>query len=205
MKRPLFGLGLMLAATLGVAADAPLVATQPEWKGVMDVGNGKSFLVAAPGGKGGQWEKVGDTLGDWKVAEYREADRTLVLRRSDGVRLELVMVGGGTIAAAPLPPTGPNAYAVRYLMERAAQLKKDSEAAMKELDDFKEKHGGMDPSAMPPGAEADEGKALESRIAISHQNYVTILDRLNQTQSAANVNQPPPDGSSAATMSSGAK
>jgi hypothetical protein len=171
---------------LGVAADAPLAATQPEWKGVMDVGSGKSFLVAGPGGKGGQWEKVGDSFGDWKVDEYREADRTLVVRRSDGTRLELVMIGGGTIAPAPPPPTGPNDYAMRYLMERAAQLKKDSEAATKELAEFKEKHGGADPSELPAGPAADEGKALQVKVATTHQNYVTLLDRLNEAQRMRN-------------------
>ncbi len=193
----------MFAATLGMAADATAPATQPEWKGVMDVGTGKSFLVVAPGGQGGQWEKIGDSFGDWKVAEYREADRTLIVRRSDGTKLELVMMGQGTIAAPPAPAAAPNAFAVNYLMQRAAQLKKDSEDAMNELADFKAKHGGVDPSELPAGPAADEGKALLTKVATAHQNYVTILDRLNQTQRQAS--QAPPDGSPATTQSGGAR
>ena len=189
MKLPLYGLGLLFAATLSVAEDASPAATRPEWKGVMAVGEGKSFLVTAPGAVSGRWEKVGDSFGDWKVAEYREADRTLVVRRSDGARLELVMIGGGTIAAAPAPPAAPNAFAMQYLMQRAAQLKRDSESALKELEDFKQQHGGADPAALPPGPAADEGKALQTKVAVAHQNYVTILDRLNETQRQA---QPPP-------------
>jgi hypothetical protein len=100
MKLPRYGLGLVFAASVGLAADAP---STPEWRGVIDAGAEKSFLVVGPGEKAGHWEKVGDTFGEWTVAAYREADRTLVVRRKGGAKLDLVMTASPTSGDPPPP------------------------------------------------------------------------------------------------------
>jgi uncharacterized protein len=102
MKLPSACLALLLTATAALAADpvpaAAPVATKPELRGVMDLGNGKRFLLASPGGTTSKWESVGDSFGDWKIGEYREPDRTLVLRRDDGTELDLALSGSPATA-----------------------------------------------------------------------------------------------------------
>ena len=93
MKLPLTCLALF-AASLASAADpapapAPASAAKPELRGVMDLGDAKRFLLASPGGAQNKWESIGDSFGDWKVTEYRDKDRTLVLRGGDGTELDL--------------------------------------------------------------------------------------------------------------------
>jgi hypothetical protein len=191
MKLPRVCLGLIFAVTAGWATADP-AASKPEWRGVIDLDTGSSFLVVAPGETAGNWKKVGDAFGDWTVAAYRQADHILVVQRTDGTKLNLVLNSSPASAADPVDPNQAkvNAYAITYLMERAQQLKRDSEAAEKELAAFKEKHAGMDPAQMAAGPVADEGNALKTKVAVTHQNYVTILDRLQQTRQ--NAASPPP-------------
>ncbi len=95
-------LALVSLATVASAADpAPAAPTpaKPELRGVMDLGDAKRFLLATPGGTQNKWESVGDTYGDWKVAEYRDKDRTLVLRRDDGTELDLALAASAASAA----------------------------------------------------------------------------------------------------------
>jgi uncharacterized protein len=94
MKLPLTCLAVLAAASLAAAADpapAPAagLAGKPELRGVMDLGDAKRFLLASPGGAQNKWEGIGDSYGEWKVTEYRDKDRTLVLRRDDGTELDL--------------------------------------------------------------------------------------------------------------------
>ncbi len=93
MRISSLALALLLTATMAVAADpaAPATSSKPELRGVMDLGSGKQFLLASAGGATSSWEKLGDTFGDWKVADYREKDRTLVLSQGDGTVLELAL------------------------------------------------------------------------------------------------------------------
>lgn len=93
MKLPLTCLALFAAASLAAADPAPAPAAapavKPELRGVMDLGDAKRFLLASPGGAENKWEGLGDSYGDWKVTEYRDKDRILVLRRDDGTELDL--------------------------------------------------------------------------------------------------------------------
>jgi uncharacterized protein len=88
---------LFLAATVTLAADpvppaSPAPASgKPELRGVMDLGNGQRFLLLLPGGISSNWAKVGDSVGAWKVADYRENDRTLILKQDDGTELDLTL------------------------------------------------------------------------------------------------------------------
>jgi hypothetical protein len=104
MKLPLTCLALLAAARLASAADsAPSAAasapSKPELRGVMDLGDSKRFLLASSGGAQNKWESLGDSFGDWKVAEYRDKDRTLVLRREDGTELDLALLASAATSA----------------------------------------------------------------------------------------------------------
>jgi hypothetical protein len=193
MKLPRVCLGLIFAVTAGWVTADPAGA-KPEWRGVIDLDTGSSFLVVAPGETTGNWKKVGDAFGDWTVAAYRPADHILVVQGTNGTKLELVMNSSPATAAAPPDPNQgkANAYAITYLMQRADQLKRDAEAADKELAAFREKHAGADPAQMAAGPLADEANALKTKAEVMHQNYVTILDRLQQTQQNAASPAPPP-------------
>ncbi len=106
MKLSLTCLALLAAASLASAADpapAPAAPAKPELRGVMDLGDAKRFLLASPGGTENKWESLGDSFGDWKVTEYRDKDRTLVLHRDDGKELDLSL--------ASSPATGEDAKA----------------------------------------------------------------------------------------------
>ncbi len=156
---------------------------RPEWKrDTIDLDPGRSFLVVAPGETAGNWEKLGDTFGDWTVASYRAADHILVVQRRDGTKVELVMNESPATAAAPPAAPGPFDVALNYLQQRAGQLQREERSKMKEYEAFREKHGGLDPSEMPAGAEADEGKALKTQAKVAHDNYIGILERLSEIQ-----------------------
>jgi uncharacterized protein len=119
MKIPSACLALLLAATVASAADpvpaAPAAAKSDlELRGVMDLGTGKRFLLASPGGAENKWAAVGDSVGDWKISEYRDQDRTLVLHRDDGKELDLSL--------ASSPATGEDAKAT--LADAEAVLRK---------------------------------------------------------------------------------
>jgi hypothetical protein len=92
---------LSLATIVSAADPAPAApaSAKPELRGVMDLGDAKRFLLATPGGTQNKWESVGDTYGDWKVAEYRDKDRTLVLRGEDGTELDLALAASAASAA----------------------------------------------------------------------------------------------------------
>jgi uncharacterized protein len=91
---------LLLAASVSLAADpvatrsAAPSSAKPELKGIMDLGSGQRFLVAVPGEGAGDWAKVGDTVGAWKISDYREKDRTLILTGTDGTELDLALAPG---------------------------------------------------------------------------------------------------------------
>ncbi len=102
MKLFATGLALLSLATVASAADPAPAASpsaKPELRGVMDLGDAKRFLLATPGGTQNKWESLGDTYGDWKVAEYRDKDRTLVLKRDDGTELDLALAASAASAA----------------------------------------------------------------------------------------------------------
>jgi hypothetical protein len=91
---------LLLAASVSLAADPATTSpaapgsTKPELKGIMDLGSGQRFLLVVPGAGSGDWGKVGDTVGAWKISDYREKDRTLILNGADGTELDLALAAG---------------------------------------------------------------------------------------------------------------
>ena len=111
MKIASLSFALLLAATTAFADDpaapaappsaaAPSPASaKPELRGVMDLGSGKRFLLLSPGGASNSWVQVGDSVGDWKVTDYRENDRTLVLKKDDGTEADLSLAADAAKAA----------------------------------------------------------------------------------------------------------
>ena len=180
MKIPVYGLGLILAALVAVA-DPASPAPKPELRGVMDLGNGKRFLLALTNGPSGNWEKVGDTFGDWTLAEFREKDQTLVLQGSNGAKFEL------HLAASPADTTDTSneVYAVNYLQTRVLQLREEYQAAKKDLADFEAKHDGQDPSRLRDPQDAIVGNALVNRAAVTRQRYEALYQRLKDAEGAA--------------------
>jgi len=162
----------------------PVADSKPWLKGVTDLGGGKQFLLVPSDGTPGTWKKVGDAFGDWKIAEYREYDRTLVLRRDSGARLELVLAPSPATAASPPVASNAqaNAYAIGYLQARAVQLKQQAEAAEEKFAAFKARNEGLDPSQMPAGPTAAEGNSLKIQATVARSNYMTILERLSEAQ-----------------------
>jgi len=73
---------LLAPAVFGVpvrAADAAPVEKAPELRGVLAEGSGKRFGLFIPSSEQTAWATVGQTVGGWKLKEYRAADDTLVL------------------------------------------------------------------------------------------------------------------------------
>jgi hypothetical protein len=97
MKAAIFAslAGIMASAPVLAAADGPTqaVAGAPELHGMLSNGGETRFNLVVPGSGHSAWVRVGDTFGIWKVAEFLGADRTLVLRKEDGTRLLLGLVG----------------------------------------------------------------------------------------------------------------
>jgi hypothetical protein len=94
MKTASVCFALLFAATAAVAADpvtTPSPSAKPDLRGVMDLGNGQRFLLIVPGGASESWAKLGDSVGAWKLSDYREKDRTLVLKQDDGTELDLAL------------------------------------------------------------------------------------------------------------------
>ena len=78
------------------SADAPGGDKMPEFRGVLADGSGKVFGLYVPATEQTAWAKVGQTVGGWKLKEYRAADDTLVLAK-DG-REEVLRLSESVIA-----------------------------------------------------------------------------------------------------------
>ncbi len=177
MRRQALLCALLFSAAMAAAADS---AAKPELRGVMDLGDGKRFLLAAPGGGSSSWEKVGDSFGDWTVAEYRDQDQALVLQGSDGAKISL------RLAASPMPSAdvGDEVYALNFLQTRVLRLRQEYQAAKKDLEDFEKKHEGRDQAHWREGAEAIAGNDLADRVARTKHRYDTVLQRLKDAENA---------------------
>ncbi len=157
MKLPSACLALMFTAATALAADpAPAVAAsgKPELRGVMDLGSGKRFLLVSPGGATSAWEKVGDSFGDWAVADYKEAEKTLVLKGADGSELDLALAASAA-GALDVKATLADAEAVLHKMnfermiERTIEQQRKAMAAMTQQMAARAGAGkGGDPQAM---------------------------------------------------------
>ncbi|HEX3730052.1 MAG TPA: DUF2059 domain-containing protein [Opitutaceae bacterium] len=91
MKLPALCLALLLTAS---APAAPAATGNPILHGLIASGDSVRFLLTTPGEGSGKWYSIGESVGDWKLASYRDRDGVLVLHRADGtgadVELSLV-------------------------------------------------------------------------------------------------------------------
>ncbi len=82
----------MALAALGLACGTATLSAStgdPILRGVLVTGTEKLFSISIPGSQPA-WVEVGKTYEGWKLAEYREATRSLVLTR-DGVEKVLLL------------------------------------------------------------------------------------------------------------------
>jgi uncharacterized protein len=94
----------MTVIGLALGATSLLAAGDPVLRGVLVTGSEKLFSLSVPGGQPA-WVEVGKTFEGWKVAEYRDDNRTLLLTR-DGVKKVLPLsdsVIGESLASAGTP------------------------------------------------------------------------------------------------------
>jgi hypothetical protein len=90
----------------------------------MDLGSGRRFLLLLPSeGGSGNWAKVGDTVGTWKIADYRETDHTLVLNGDDGTELDLALAAG-KVKEGDVKATLADAQALLQKMNFSAMMTK---------------------------------------------------------------------------------
>jgi hypothetical protein len=104
MKTPSrFGSVAMAALAFALGAGALSAATgEPVLRGVLVTCTEKLFSLSIPGSQPA-WVEVGKTFEGWKVAEYREASRSLVLTR-DGVE-KVLPLADSVIGASELAGT----------------------------------------------------------------------------------------------------
>jgi hypothetical protein len=78
---------------------APAAAAKPELRGVLATATQKRFNLSLIGSGHSEWDAVGEKFGDWKLAEFRDADQTLVLRQADGTELDLSLAANKVVSA----------------------------------------------------------------------------------------------------------
>jgi len=76
-----FGVAAFLAQP--VRAEEGAVEKTPELRGVLAEEKGKRFGLFVPGSGQTGWATIGQTVGGWKLKEYRAADEVLVLTKGD--------------------------------------------------------------------------------------------------------------------------
>jgi len=128
MKLKLIVLLCLVCLSTGLAADPSSAAAstlapaspalRPELRGILETGTEKRFNLALPNTGHSEWAIVGESFGGWKLAEFRDADQTLVLKKDGGTRLELSL-GSGHVAAADSKVTAAEAEAVLEKMKFA--------------------------------------------------------------------------------------
>lgn len=131
---------LALAAASVAAADSPVTpaassssaAAKPELRGVLATASEQRFDLSLPGSAHSEWVSVGDTFAGWKVAAYRWADSTLVLRQGDGTELDLSLAASH-IAAAENKATVADAEAVLQKMHFAKMFTKMMDQQIKAM------------------------------------------------------------------------
>jgi len=116
------------------AADVAPVEKLPELRGVLAEGAGKRFGLFIPDSGQTAWAAVGQTVGGWKLKEYRAVDDTLVLvkdGREEVLHLSESVVGvyhkGGTADAQALLKT------MKFGERMAKELAKNRERMLRRL------------------------------------------------------------------------
>lgn len=103
---PILVLGWVAFLTKPVCAEEAPVEKTPELRGVLAEGTNKRFGLFVPGSGQTGWATIGQTVGGWKLKEYRATDEVLVLAKGDReeiLRLSENVVGTyhpGTVADA---------------------------------------------------------------------------------------------------------
>jgi hypothetical protein len=59
----------------------------------------RQFMLSNSGGATSEWVGLGESFGDWNLVSYGEKDGTLVLKKSDGTELDLVLASSKVGAA----------------------------------------------------------------------------------------------------------
>jgi hypothetical protein len=91
-----------MAVGMATGISALSAAPEPVLRGVLVTGTDKLFSLSVPGSQPA-WVEVGKTFEGWKVAEYREATRSLVLTR-DGIE-RVLPLADSVIGASELANT----------------------------------------------------------------------------------------------------
>ncbi|HTJ78076.1 MAG TPA: hypothetical protein VL357_03695 [Rariglobus sp.] len=137
MKSKIVILGFVLLGMFGVApvhAEDAAPDKLPELRGMLADESGRRFGLLIPGSEQTAWVTVGQTLGGWKLKEYRAADETLVLSK-DG-RDEVLHLAESTIGEYH-PATATDAEALLKVMkldQRMAEMfKRGMERMAKQL------------------------------------------------------------------------
>jgi hypothetical protein len=80
------------AATPAVPDPAPAPnSSKVELRGILVTSGDRQFMLSNPGGATSQWTSLGDSFQDWNLVSFREKDNTLILKKSDGTELDLVL------------------------------------------------------------------------------------------------------------------
>ena len=93
---------VLMAVVMTTSMTALSAASEPVLRGVLVTGTDKLFSLSVPGSQPA-WVEVGKTFEGWKVAEYREATRSLVLTR-DGIE-RVLPLADSVIGASELAGT----------------------------------------------------------------------------------------------------
>jgi hypothetical protein len=88
------------ASPSAVTNPAPAVdSSKVEFRGMLIASGERRFMLSSPGGAKSEWVGLGDSFGDWNLVSFGEKDNTLVLKKSDGTELDLVLASSKVGAA----------------------------------------------------------------------------------------------------------
>jgi len=95
MKKLLLVL-VLLTVSLARADDAPAL----ELRGVLATGAGTRFCLSTTGGgHASAWLSVGEAFEGWKLAEFRDKENVLILRRDNGTEVKLSLASSRVATA----------------------------------------------------------------------------------------------------------
>jgi hypothetical protein len=141
------------------AAVQPGGSGKPEFRGILTTAKEKRFLLSTPGASETQWAVVGDTFQGWKLAEYRDADAALVLRKDDGTEITLSMAEK-KVAPGEVKATVADADRVLQKMhfsDMMARMMDQQKQAMAKM--FAQQTGKL-----PPGTTREQMAAFQSKM-----------------------------------------
>jgi len=83
----------LLADTTSTSAASATAAdsSKVEFRGMLIASGERRFLLSSIGGAKSEWAGLGDSFQDWNLVSFGEKDNTLILKKSDGTELDLVL------------------------------------------------------------------------------------------------------------------